>query len=43
MQLSGFVPEIIDIITSIIIYFAAFALIIRNLLQRLKARKAGEN
>ncbi|MGI6084618.1 MAG: ABC transporter permease [Acetivibrionales bacterium] len=42
MQLAGFVPEIIDIITAIIIYFAAFALIIRNMLQKIKIRKAGE-
>lgn len=42
MQLAGFVPEIIDIITAVIIYFAAFALILRNVLQRLRYRKAGE-
>ncbi|MGI6123845.1 MAG: ABC transporter permease [Acetivibrionales bacterium] len=42
MQLSGFVPEIIDIITAIIIYFAAFSLIIRNVLYKLKTRNAGD-
>ncbi len=43
MQLSGYVPEIIDIITAIIIYFAAFALILRSFLQRLRSRKGGNN
>lgn len=42
MQLSGFVPEIIDIITATIIYFAAFALILRGILQRLRGRKGGD-
>lgn len=42
MQLSGFVPEIIDIITATIIYFAAFALILRSVLQRFRYRKAGD-
>lgn len=42
MQLSGFVPEIIDIITATIIYFAAFAQILRGVLQRLRNRKAGD-
>ncbi|HOK42671.1 MAG TPA: ABC transporter permease [Thermoclostridium caenicola] len=42
MQLAGFVPEIIDIITATVIYFAAFALIMRNLLQRFRLRKGGE-
>lgn len=42
MQLSGFVPEIIDIITATVIYFAAFALIMRNILQRFRFRKGGE-
>lgn len=41
MQLSGFVPEIIDIITASIIYFAAFALIFRNVLQRIRSKKGG--
>jgi simple sugar transport system permease protein len=42
MQLAGFVPEIIDIITATIIYFAAFALILRSVLQRFRFRKAGD-
>lgn len=42
MQLAGFVPEIIDIITATIIYFAAFALILRVVLQRFRYRKAGD-
>ena len=42
MQLAGFVPEIIDIITATIIYFAAFALILRSVLQRFRYRKAGD-
>ncbi len=42
MQLSGFVPEIIDIITATIIYFAAFAQILRGALQRIHFRKAGD-
>jgi simple sugar transport system permease protein len=42
MQLAGFVPEIIDIITAIIIYFAAFALIMRNVLKRIRSRKGGD-
>lgn len=42
MQLSGFVPEIIDIITAVIIYFAAFALIIRTILKRIQLKKGGD-
>ncbi len=42
MQLSGFVPEIIDIITAVIIYFAAFALILRNVLKRIHLKKGGD-
>jgi ABC-type uncharacterized transport system permease subunit len=42
MQLSGFKPEIIDIITAAIIYFAAFALMFRNILQRLQLKTGGE-
>jgi len=42
MQLSGFKPEIIDIITAAIIYFAAFALLFRNILHRINFRKGGE-
>ena len=43
MQLSGFVPEIIDIITAVIIYFAAFALILRSILQRIRLKKGGDS
>lgn len=42
MQLSGFVPEIIDIITAVIIYFAAFALILRTVLKRIQLKKGGD-
>lgn len=42
MQLAKFVPEIIDIITAVIIYFAAFALILRNILQRIRLKKGGD-
>lgn len=42
MQLAGYVPEIIDIITAVIIYFAAFALILRNVLQRIRLKKGGD-
>ena len=41
MQLSGYVPEIIDIITAVIIYFAAFSLILRKVLQQIRLRKGG--
>ena len=39
MQLFGFVPEIIEIVTSVIIYFCAFVLLIKMLLTR-AAQKA---
>lgn len=42
MQISGFVPEIIDIITAAIIYFAAFALVFRGLLRKLAGKKGGQ-
>lgn len=42
MQLAGYVPEIIDIITATVIYFAAFALMMRNILQHLRYKKGGE-
>ncbi len=42
MQLAGFVPEIIDIITAVIIYFAAFALILRTVLKRIQLKKGGD-
>lgn len=42
MQLAGFVPEIVDIITAVIIYFAAFALVLRGVLQRIRFKKGGD-
>ena len=39
MQLYDFVPEIIDIIISIIIYFSAFALIVRQVIQKYQLKK----
>jgi len=39
MQLYNFVPEVIEIIISIIIYFSAFALLIKGFLSRHKASK----
>jgi len=39
MQLVGFVPEIINIITAVIIYCAAFSLMIRNFIADLRTRK----
>ncbi|MGI6577116.1 MAG: ABC transporter permease [Eubacteriales bacterium] len=42
MQLSGFKPEIIDIITAAIIYFAAFSLLFRSILERIRFKKEAE-
>lgn len=42
MQLSGFKPEIIDIITAAIIYFAAFSLLFRSMLERLRFKKEAD-
>ncbi len=39
MQLYDFVPEIIDIIIAIIIYFSAFALIVSQIIQRYQLKK----
>lgn len=39
MQLYGFVPQIIDIITSVIIYFAAFVLFFSQIIKRLVKTK----
>lgn len=36
MQLYNFVPEVIDIITSVIIYFSAFALVLKGFIQNRK-------
>jgi simple sugar transport system permease protein len=42
LQLYDFVPEIIDIIIAIIIYFSAFALIVRQVIQRYQLKKEME-
>ena len=39
MQAFGFAPQIIDIITSVIIYFAAFALFFKLVIGRMRRRK----
>lgn len=43
MQLYDFVPEIIDIIISIIIYFSAFSLIVKNFFDKYTLRSGKEN
>ncbi len=43
MQLFDFVPEIIDIIISAIIYFSAFALIVKNIIAKLTKHKEKAN
>ena len=43
LQLFHFSKEIIDIIVAVIIYFSAFALIIKKLLARLDAKKLDKN
>ena len=40
LQLFEFSTEIIDIIVAVIIYFSAFALIVRSILAKLRERKA---
>jgi len=42
IQLLNFSPEIIDIIIGVIIYFSAFALIVKNLLAKLTAKNKGK-
>ena len=42
LQLFEFSTEIIDIIVAVIIYFSAFALIVKTLLGKLKDKKAGK-
>ncbi len=42
MQVYGFAPQIIDIIISVVIYFAAFSLLLRGLVQRMAKRKAAQ-
>lgn len=41
MQRYDFVPEVVDIIVAAIIYFSAFALIIKNFLQRQRTKLGG--
>jgi simple sugar transport system permease protein len=38
IQLLNFTPEIIDIIIAVIIYFSAFALIVKNVITRIAAK-----
>lgn len=40
LQLLAFSPEVINIIISVIIYFSAFALVLKNLMQRRNKKKA---
>jgi len=42
MQLYNFAPQVIDIIIAVIIYFSAFALLVRGFLVSLGKRKRGE-
>ena len=42
MQLYDFVPDIIDIMISVIIYFSAFALIVKHFIEFLLKRKKGK-
>ncbi len=43
MQVYGFAPQVIEIITSIIIYFSAFALVMREVAKRYLLKKPKEN
>ena len=42
MQLYGFAPQVIEIIIAVIIYFAAFSLLLRGLVSRV-VKRAGKN
>jgi len=42
MQLYGFHPQVIEIIIAVIIYFSAFALIVKGLIDSIGRRKRGE-
>ena len=42
MQLYNFAPQVIEIIIGVIIYFSAFALLVRGFINSLKKRKGGE-
>jgi len=42
MQLYNFAPQVIEIIIGVIIYFSAFALIVRGFFNSLKKRRGGE-
>jgi simple sugar transport system permease protein len=43
MQLYNFAPQVIEIIIAIIIYFSAFALLLRGLLQKMAARRSHDS
>lgn len=43
LQLLGFVPEIIDIITASIIYFSAFSLLFKSLISKLVIRRSRDD
>lgn len=43
MQLFGFVPEIIDMIIAVIIYFSAFALLFRGVFKKIFKRRGGDD
>ncbi len=40
MQIYGFAPQVIDIIISVVIYFAAFSLLLRGIVERVLKRRA---
>lgn len=40
MQVYGFAPQVIDIIISVVIYFAAFSLLLRGIVERVVKKKA---
>jgi len=42
MQLYNFAPQVIEIIIGVIIYFSAFALLVKNFFNSLKKQKGGE-
>ncbi len=41
MQLIGIMPEVVDVITAVIIYFSAFALFFQQVMQGIARRRAG--
>ena len=40
MQIYGFAPQVIDIIIAVVIYFAAFSLLLRGIVDRFFKNKA---